>query len=129
MRTLLGVSFPVETDNNAAKAEGLSSALERILTDLKPGAADFFMDDDGQRSGAIEFDLKDTSQILAIAEPPFLAFNGNVSLRPPPNAQDLGAAGPSIAEAAQQYWNVPRAFNIRDNRCCPVDRREHLGDL
>jgi len=106
----------------------LSSAIERILTDLKPGAAYFFTDDDGQRSGSIEFDLKDTSQIPAVAKPWFLAFNGKVSLRPLMNAQDLGPAGPSIANAAQQYWNVPTAFGIKENRCCQVDGQEHWGD-
>jgi hypothetical protein len=126
MRMLLSASIPVEIDDIAAKPGG--SAIKRSLTDLKPETAYLYTDDDGQRSGSIEFDLKDTSQISADAGPRFLAFNRKVSLQPLLNAEDLGAAGPSIAEAAQQYWNVPRTFSIRYNRCCPVDRREHWGD-
>ena len=103
MRMLLRVSIPVEAGNAAAKAGTLGSTVERIVADLKPEAAYFFADDDGQRSGSIVFDMKETSQIPAIAEPWFLAFNAKVSLRPIMNAQDLATAGPSIDKAAQQH--------------------------
>lgn len=103
MRMLLRVSIPVEAGNAAAKAGTLGSTIERILADLKPEASYFLADDNGNRSGSIVFDLKDTSQIPAIAEPWFLAFNAKVSLRPIMNPQDLAAAGPAIAQAAKQY--------------------------
>ena len=103
MRMLLRVSIPVEAGNAAAKAGTLGSTVERILADLKPEVAYFFADDDGQRSGSIVFDMKDASQIPAIAEPWFLAFNAKISLRPVMNPQDLAAGGPSIGKAAQQY--------------------------
>ena len=103
MRMLLRVSIPVEAGNAAAKAGTLGTSLERILADLKPEAAYFFADDAGNRSGSIVFDLKDTSQIPAIAEPWFLAFNAKVSLRPVMNAQDLASAGPGIAAAVRQW--------------------------
>ena len=103
MRMLLRVSIPVEAGNAAAKAGTLGPTVERILADLKPEAAYFFADDSGQRSGSIVFDMQDTSQIPAVAEPWFLAFNAKVSLRPIMNPQDLATAGPSIAKAAQQY--------------------------
>ncbi len=103
MRMLLRVSIPVEAGNAAAKAGTLGATVERILADLKPEAAYFFADDDGQRSGSIVFDMKDTSQIPAVAEPWFHAFNAKVSLRPIMNPQDLAAAGPSIGKAVKQY--------------------------
>jgi hypothetical protein len=103
MRMLLRVSVPVEAGNAAAKAGTLGPTIERILADLKPEAAYFFADDDGNRSGSIVFDMKDSSQIPAIAEPWFLAFNAKVSFRPVMNPQDLAAAGPSITKAGQQY--------------------------
>jgi len=103
MRMLLRVSIPAETGNAAAKAGTLGATVERILADLKPEAAYFFADDAGQRSGSIVFDMKDTSQIPAVAEPWFLAFHATVSLRPVMNPQDLAAAAPSIAKAAKQY--------------------------
>ena len=103
MRVLLRVSIPVETGNAAAKAGTLGSTVEKILADLKPEAAYFFNDDNGNRSGSIVFDLKDSSQIPAVAEPWFLAFNAKVSFRPVMNPQDLATAGPSITKADQQY--------------------------
>ena len=103
MRMLLRVSIPVEAGNAAAKAGTLGSTVEKILADLKPEAAYFFPDDNGQRSGSIVFDMKDSSQIPAVAEPWFLAFNAKISLRPVMNPQDLAAAVPSINKAGQQY--------------------------
>jgi hypothetical protein len=103
MRTLLRVSIPVEAGNAAAKAGTLGSTVEKILADLKPEAAYFFADDNGNRSGSIVFDLKDTSDIPAIAEPWFLAFNAKVSFRPVMNAQDLAKGAPAIGKAVAQY--------------------------
>ena len=59
MRMLLRVSIPVETGNAAAKAGTLGSTVEKILADLKPEAAYFFADDNGNRSGSIVFDMKE----------------------------------------------------------------------
>ena len=103
MRMLLRVSIPVEAGNAAAKAGTLGSTIEGILADLKPEAAYFITDDNGDRSGSIVFDMKDTSQIPAVAEPWFLAFNAKVSLRPVMSPQDLAAAGPAITAAARRF--------------------------
>ena len=92
-----------ETGNAAAKAGTLGPTIEKILADLKPEAAYFFADDNGNRSGSVVFDMKDLSQIPAVAEPWFLAFNAKVSFRPVMNPQDLATAGPSITKAGQQY--------------------------
>jgi len=103
MRMLLRVSIPVEAGNTAAKNGTLGTTVEKILADLKPEAAYFFADDNGNRSGSIVFDMKDTSEIPGIAEPWFLAFNARVSFRPVMNPQDLAKAGPSIQKAAKEY--------------------------
>jgi hypothetical protein len=103
MRMLLRVSIPAETGNAAVKAGTLGPTIERILADIKPEAAYFFADDSGQRSGSIVFDMKDSSQMPAVSEPWFLAFNAKVSFRPVMSPQDLATAGPSLAKAAQQY--------------------------
>jgi hypothetical protein len=103
MRMLLRVSIPVDTGNAAAKAGTLGTTIEQILADLKPEAAYFFADDDGRRSASIVFDMKDSSEIPAAAEPWFFAFNAQVSFRPIMNPQDLAKAGPAIGKAADRY--------------------------
>jgi len=101
---LLRVSIPVEAGNAAAKAGTLGSTVEKILADLKPEAAYFFADNNGNRSGSIVFDMTDTSQIPAITEPWFLAFkNAKVSFRPVMNPQDLAKADVAIGAAAKEY--------------------------
>jgi len=103
MRMLLRVSIPVESGNAAAKAGTLGSTIEGILAELKPESIYFLADDDGHRSGFIVFDMKDASQIPAVAEPWFLAFNATISIQPVMTPQDLAKAGPSIAAAAHKY--------------------------
>ena len=103
MRMLLRASIPVEVGNAAVKAGTLGSTIERILADLKPEAAYFIADDNGQRSASVVFDMQDTSQIPVIAEPWFLAFEAQVSIQPVMNLQDLAKAGPSFSRIVQQY--------------------------
>jgi hypothetical protein len=103
MRMLLRASIPVEAGNAAVKAGTLGSTIEKILADLKPEAAYFIADDNGQRSANVVFDMQDTSQIPAVAEPWFLAFEAQVSIQPVMNLQDLAKAGPSFPKVVQQY--------------------------
>lgn len=105
MRMLLRVSIPVETGNAHAKAGTLGTVIEKILADLKPEATYFTADDNGNRSASIVFDMKDSSQIPAVAEPWFLEFNATLSIRPVMSPADLAKAGPAIAKASKQYGN------------------------
>jgi hypothetical protein len=102
MRFLLKVNIPVETGNAAAKAGKLGAIIQSILTDLKPEAA-YFSDDKGQRAGYLFLDLKDASQIPAIAEPWFQAFNASIELHPVMIPEDLAKAAGSIEEAVKKY--------------------------
>src|SRR5574342_889455 len=92
MRFLLKVNIPIESGNAAAKAGKLGATIQSILADLKPEAV-YFADNNGQRSGFIFLDMQDASQIPAIAEPWFLAFNAGVEIHPVVTPDDLARAG------------------------------------
>jgi hypothetical protein len=108
MRCLLKVTIPVETGNAAISNGSLPKTIESILGELKPEAA-YFAEDNGQRTGFIFFDLKEPSQIPAVAEPWFLAFNAKVEFRPAMNLEDLKQAGPGIERAVKTYSRKERA--------------------
>jgi len=102
MRCLMKVSIPVEKGNATISDGSLPKTMESILGELKPEAA-YFTDDSGKRTGFIFFDLKDTSQIPAVAEPWFLAFNAHIELHPVMNLDDLKKATPGIEKAVKNY--------------------------
>jgi len=102
MRCLLKVAIPVVTGNATISDGSLSKTIESILADLKPEAA-YFAGDNGKRTGFIFFDLKDASQIPAVAEPWFLAFDAHVELLPAMNLEDLKKATPGIENAVKNY--------------------------
>ena len=107
MRCLLKVSIPVETGNATIADGSLPNTIESILNEIKPEAA-FFAEDNGKRTGFIFLDLKDTSQIPALAEPWFLAFNAHVEFHPAMNLDDLKKATPGIEKAVKKYYSMPQ---------------------
>lgn len=102
MRFLLKVNIPVESGNAAAKAGELGAIIKSILAEQKPEAA-YFAATNGQRTGFIFLDMKDASQIPAIAEPWFLAFNAAIEFYPVMVPGDLAKAGSAIDKAAKKY--------------------------
>jgi len=102
MRFLVKVNIPVEARNGAAKAGKLGTTIQSILADLKPEAV-YFTDDNGQRTALVFLEMQDASQIPAIAEPWFLAFNASVEIHPVMVPDDLAKAGSAIKAAVNKY--------------------------
>ena len=102
MRFLVKVNIPVEAGNGAAKAGKLGTTIESILADLKPEAA-YFTDDHGQRTALLFLEMQDASQIPAIAEPWFLAFNASIEIHPVMVPDDLTKADSAIQAAVKKY--------------------------
>jgi len=102
MRFLLKVNIPVESGNAAAKAGKLGATIQSILAELKPEAV-YFTDSNGQRAGYIFLEMQDASQIPAIAEPWFLAFNSSIEIHPVMTPDDLARAGAAIENAVKKY--------------------------
>ena len=108
MRMLLKVNIPVEAGNEAARRGTLGSTIKKILEEMKPEAA-YFSDDNGERTGYIIFDMKASSEITAIAEPWFLAFNAKISLKPAMNLQDLAEGAGGIERAVKAHGKAATA--------------------
>ena len=101
MRFLLKASLPVDAGNEAAKKDGFR-AMQNILEQQKPEAA-YFFSENGKRTCMLILNLDDPSQIPAIAEPWFLAFNAAIDLTPVMIPADLQKAGPAIANAVKTF--------------------------
>lgn len=107
MRCLIKVRMPV-AEGNAAMIDGtLSSTIGSILADLKPEAA-YFAEENGLRTAFIFVSIENSSQIPAIAEPWFLAFNAHVEFHPAMTLEDLKNAGPAIESVVKKYARAKR---------------------
>lgn len=102
MRFLLKVVMDVEAGNRLAKAGKLGTTIQSIVEELKPEAA-YFLDSDGQRCGLLFLEMKDASEIPAIAEPWFLALNADIEIHPVMVPGDLAKAGSAIDAAVKKY--------------------------
>jgi hypothetical protein len=100
---LMKVSIPVEAGNAAARSGTLGTTIKKILDELRPESVYFTANEFGERCGYVVFDMKETSQIPAIAEPWFLAFNARLTITPTMTPQDLANAGSGIEQAVKTY--------------------------
>ena len=108
MRILMKVTIPVEDGNAAVIAGTLGSTIGSILGDLKPESV-YFAEENGARTGFVVVNVENASQIPALAEPWFLAFNAKVELHPAMNVEDLKNSASAMESAARKYGRGTRA--------------------
>ncbi|HEY4359820.1 MAG TPA: hypothetical protein VGN17_02575 [Bryobacteraceae bacterium] len=99
---MMTVSMDTEAGNAAIRNGKLAAMIQKMVAEIKPEAVYFIADDDGHRSGIIVFDMKDSSQMPALAEPWFLGCNATVKFRPAMNPADFAAAGPAVERAIKE---------------------------
>jgi hypothetical protein len=102
MRMIMKVSIPVETGNRGIADGSLQGTIQKFMAEAKPEAA-YFTEDNGDRTAYFFLDMTDSSQLPALAEPFFQAFNARLTIRPAMNLQDLMKAGPAIERAVKNY--------------------------
>lgn len=103
MRFMLEVTIPTETGNATIRDGSLPTTVQAIMEELKPEAAYFTAVGDGFRGGFVVVNIDDASQIPALAEPFFLAFNATVKFYAVMTTDDLMQAGPAIGAAVEKY--------------------------
>ncbi|GAC1381832.1 MAG: hypothetical protein NVSMB4_10280 [Acidimicrobiales bacterium] len=99
MRMLLKMQMDVEAGNRAIKDGSLAETLNRVMEQIQPEAA-YFTSMDGKRTALIFFDLKEPSQIPAVAEPFFMGMNASIDLTPAMTADDVQVG---LQEAAKAF--------------------------
>jgi hypothetical protein len=92
MRMLLDVIFPHEPFNTLVRKGTAGATIGKILDAIKPESV-YFTEQDGHRGAVMVVDLKDPSQIPALAEPWFLHFQADCKFRVAMTPDDLKRAG------------------------------------
>jgi hypothetical protein len=112
MRVMLKASMASDVGNNAIRSGKISETIQSILDEQKPEAA-YFLAEGGQRTAVLFLDIQDVSQLPALAEPWFLAFQATVEVTPAMNASDLAKAGPAIERAVKRYGTLAQSATAR----------------
>ena len=102
MRFLLKVTMPAAKANARIKDGSLPKVIKGILDDLKPEAV-YFTEEYGDRTMLLIVNMNDASEMVRIAEPPFLAFEASVEFHPVMTLDDLMKATPDMERAAKRY--------------------------
>ena len=81
MRMMLRVQMATEETNHAIEQGELPNVMRQVSERLHPEAA-YFTTQDGERTGYIFFDMKQTEQMPMVAEPMFMKLGAKVELTP-----------------------------------------------
>ncbi|MDT0574264.1 DUF3303 family protein [Streptomyces sp. DSM 3412] len=88
MRVMLKARFDTEKSNEAIRSGTLGKLMQSSMEQIKPEAA-YFTTDNGHRTCYMVFDMQDSSQMPAIAEPFFLELGADITYTPVMNPEDM----------------------------------------
>ena len=92
MKMLLRITMPNEPFNSMIKKGTLGKVLDKIMSDLKPEAA-YFTLEDGERSVLLIVNINKPGEYVKYAEPFFLEFNASIKYEIAMSPEELKGAG------------------------------------
>jgi hypothetical protein len=92
MKMLLRITMPNEPFNSMIKKGTIGNILDKIMSDLKPEAA-YFTLDDGERSVLLVVNINKPGDYVKYAEPFFLEFDASVKYEIAMSPEELKSAG------------------------------------
>ena len=102
MRFLVKARMDTAKANELARQGKLGEIIGAIVAEQKPEAV-YFAADKGKRTAYLFLNMDDPSELPAIAEPWFLAFNAEFEAQPAMTPEDLQKAGPAIEAAVKNF--------------------------
>ncbi|MFD9303118.1 hypothetical protein ACFWCB_10665 [Streptomyces sp. NPDC060048] len=91
MRVMLRAHLDTATTNEGIKSGALTQGMKALIDKVKPEAAYFGLHE-GVRSCWIVFDLKDSTEVPAVAWDLFMKYNAEIDVAPVMNAADMQKA-------------------------------------
>ena len=91
-----------EVDGCSLRDGDVHKMLPKLMEDLKPEAA-YFYPDEGLRAGHFVVQMKDSSEVLEIAERLWIGLGGTVEMVPVMNGEDIQKALPSIPGIVKKF--------------------------
>ena len=92
MKMLLRITMPNEPFNSMIKKGTIGNVLDKIMSDLKPEAA-YFTLDDGERSVLLVVNINKAGEYVKYAEPFFLEFDASIKYEIAMSPDELRSAG------------------------------------
>lgn len=103
MRMMANFNFSVAPGSDLIRSGKLNTSFERLMEDLKPEAAYFFTNRDGDRSGLVFFDLPESSNILNVVESFAFGLGARVTLTPVMSAEDIQKGFESLPAVIERF--------------------------
>ncbi|HXW43982.1 MAG TPA: DUF3303 family protein [Streptosporangiaceae bacterium] len=88
MRTIARITIPVEAGNRAVSDGTIGKLMMNAAEQWRPEAM-YFTAFEGRRSAYMVFDMQDSADLPAFAEPFFNELDAEVELAPVMNSEDL----------------------------------------